>query len=153
MNLNVLPLPADDRWIERLREGNYVWLVKEKEYARVVWAWEPPEPGCRKGRIAIDRYAIVVDTLHYKAGMQQTWWIGANGEGLDGKQLMLPCEGNLPDDPVSLPEISERQLRRALSDLQERVAKLERGSDMPWGLPGILGYNAEREALLNKFGW
>lgn len=118
-----IPIPQFDRWVERLRKGNLVWLVKEKEYARISWEWEPPEPGHKTGRMAIDRFSG--QPAYFCWIGQQTWWIGGRGEGIDGKQLIVPCEGELPENPPPLPEVVERELRRALAQLDERISKLE----------------------------
>ena len=118
-----IEIPQGD-WVERLAKGHWVWLVKEQQYARVVWVWEPPEPGHSSGRIAIDRYAEKEDGLYYIG--EQTWFMRNNGAGLDGKQLFAPCEDNLLEFVPDVAEHLQQKVFRMLAKLDERVDRLER---------------------------
>lgn len=121
MNFKVLDIPTEP-WVHRLRRGHYVWLVKEREYARVEWPWEPPEPGCICGRLGVHRYSIGNMTV---AGSEQTWFMGSLGEGLDYKPLIAPCENNLPENPDPIPSTEIMQIRRELEWLHQRIRRLE----------------------------
>jgi hypothetical protein len=102
-------------WMDRLRRGHRVWLVKEEETARVEFAYEAPEPGHRTGCMGICR----------RDGQLQSWFVGLNGEGIDGSQLILPLEGHLPEHPEPLPEPIVRQMLRTIHRLETRVRRLE----------------------------
>ena len=110
----------DDEWMERLRRGNKIWLVKEGEYATVEWPWEPPGLGRFAGRIGINR--SVGDTIIL--GQCQSWFVTVNGCGMDGKKLFLPVDGHLEDNPSPLLEPQLRQLERELEHLKKKVEYL-----------------------------
>lgn len=101
-------------WVERLRSGNRVWLVKENQIADIDFPYDPPEPGYKTGRIGVKRWAIA-----------HSWFIDSNGCGIDGSLLMLPIEGELADNPAPLEETVIRQLRRVIEKLERRVEQLE----------------------------
>lgn len=107
-------------WITRLRRGHWIWLVKEQEFAQVEFAHEV-EPGFRTGRMGIRRFSLSENRYHEI----QSWYVGFNGEGIDGSLLMLPTEGNLPDNPDPLPEPEVRKMQRTIADLEARVRNLE----------------------------
>jgi len=124
-------------WIERLRRGHRIWLVKENEEAAIEFAYEPPEPGHSCGRMGI-----------WRQGHVESWFVGLEGQGINGSQLMLPLEGNLPDAPEPLPEPLIRQMQRAIESLEDRVRRLERrgrfyfddeGMEPPSGDPSTVG--------------
>ena len=101
-------------WLERLRKGNRVWLVKENKEAMVEWAYEPPDPGHSCGRIGIGR------------PWMDSWYIDSNGNGIDGHPLMRPIEGELPENPEPLPINEIRRLQMGIEHLQHRLDYLER---------------------------
>ena len=117
-DLNVLKTPTSD-WLDRLRQGNWVWLVKEEEFAVIEWEWEPPQPGYITGRICIMRYQNDTFTT------QQTWFISNNGCGIDGSLLFLPVEGHLSDAPPDIPIPEVRKIHRELDRLKRRVSVLD----------------------------
>jgi hypothetical protein len=121
--VTVLPIPSEP-WLHRLRKGHVIWLVKEQQIAQVNWEWEPPEPGHISGRLGIQRFDGTAFIGRRYRG-DQTWFIGSKGEGLDGKQLIAPVEGNLPYDPPPIPEPEIRQILRALESQARRIEKLE----------------------------
>jgi hypothetical protein len=117
-------------WVERLRRGHRVWLVKENVEALIEFPYEPPEPGLFCGRMGI------------RFGLLDSWFVGLNGQGIDGSQIILPLEGNLPDAPEPLPEPLIRQMQRAIGSLEDRVRRLEERDfleprDLPWFLGGL----------------
>lgn len=115
---NVLPTPAEP-WLDRLRRNHRVWLVKERRPAVVAWAWEPPEPGMRTGRIAIQQ---LVDN-HVQA--VQVWYADALGRGIDRRPLFAPLEGNLPADAAPISEPVVRDIMRQLAVMAHRIEQLE----------------------------
>jgi hypothetical protein len=119
----VLPVPGEP-WMYRLREGHYIWLVKEQEYAQVQWAWEPPEPGCCSGRLGIKRFGGYAPHQMSFWG-EQTWFVDSMGKGFDGKQLIRPVEGNLPDNPPPIPAPIITHICTALAHLSHRISTLE----------------------------
>jgi hypothetical protein len=110
MNTNIITNPPAN-WVERLRRENRVWLVKEQKEAFVDYPYEPAEPGFRIGRIGIRGSGA--------------WFVGLNGEGLNGDPLIQPIEGHLPDNPEPLPEPLIRQMQRSIEHLENRVRNLE----------------------------
>lgn len=108
-------------WMERLRKGHWVWLVKESQPAQVEFPYEPPEPGFISGRMGIRRFSVSENRY---LGID-SWHVGPNGEGIDGSQLMLPTIGNLPENPEPIPEPIVRQLQRTIARLEQRVRYLE----------------------------
>jgi len=104
----------DSNWLARLRHGNKVWLAKEQREAVVEWPYEPPDPGHKCGRIGI------------RLGHLDSWFIDSNGRGIDGKPLMQPIEGELPENPPPLPDNEVRRLQREFEYLEHRVEHLER---------------------------
>jgi len=109
----VSPTPLPFNWINRLRRGHRVKMVKENREASIEFAYEPPEPGYRCGIIGIQ----------VAPGHIQSWIIGLQGEGLDGSQLLLPLD-ELPE-PEPLPEPVIRHLVRTVDELREKIRRLE----------------------------
>jgi hypothetical protein len=106
--------PPDFAWLSRLRRGHYLWLVKEQVFAKVEFAWEPPEPGHKTGRIGIrvDRFI-------------DSWFVDVHGRGIDGSRLFQPVEGSLPDtdEPISEPVV--RHIHRELERINRRLDRLD----------------------------
>lgn len=119
----VIPVP-DDQWLSRLRAGHFVWLAKEEAYAQIVWAWEPPSPGKFAGKIGL--HTLWYDDDAWGPKQLQRWFINADGTGMDGKPLMLPLEGNCPDESPPLSEPWVRQTERTIAQLIYRLEQLER---------------------------
>lgn len=120
MDLQIIqPDPGDITWLERLRQGNYVWLSKEQCYGEIEFPYLPPDPGCYSGSIGVR----IIRPPH--AGQIQRWYISPDGKGFDGKPLMQPVQGNLPDDPPPLDHPAVRQLSRQMGNLTHRVEQLE----------------------------
>ncbi len=111
----------DETWVTRLRRGHWVYLPKENEYAQVVSAYEPPEPGTWCGRIMIQMTTSMYDGLHLK-NIEQ-WFTQPNGRGLNGSQIIIPVEGNCPDDPPPLSEPWVRHVERELEELQRIIIR------------------------------
>lgn len=136
-----------ENWMECLRRDHWVWLVKEQQPASVEFPYEAPEPGYKTGRIGIRRFSINNEYLD-----TQSCFININGEGINGSQLMLPTEGNLPDNPELLPEPIVRQVQRTLEHLDQRISILERGADPFWGyLPMKRSWWDELKFKMNSF--
>jgi hypothetical protein len=114
---NIIHSPPTN-WVERLRRDNMVWLYKERRETFIDYPYEAAEPGFQVGRIGI----------RGSGG----WYVGLNGEGLNGKPLIQPIEGNLPDNPEPLPEPLIRQMQRAIEKLNNRVRALEHSSFYDW---------------------
>lgn len=115
--------PPDDRWLTRLRSGHFVWVVKDKRYAQIEWAWEPPDPGCVSGYLGI-KYCWRNES-NWGFEHSQKWYIYPDGTGFDGKPLLLPLEGNCPDEPTPLSEPWVRQTERTINNLVHRIVQLE----------------------------
>lgn len=120
--------PPDDQWITRLRKGHFVYCVKQQCFAKVEWAWEPPEPGTISGRIAI-RMCWRNDD-HWGLEHLQSWYIKSNGTGFDGKYLLHPIQDNCPEEEGEISEVWVRHVERSLSQLVARIDQLERMLDI-----------------------
>ena len=118
--MKVMAVP-DDFWVERLRPGNWVWLSKQNQFAKVFLPWYPPEPGCRLGQLAID---IFNDN---KFIATQIWSVSQSGCGFDKKQLIDPIEGHVADFPDPVDNSTVMELRRTIATLGRRVELLEMG--------------------------
>ena len=109
-------------WMRRLRESNWIWLVKEGQYASVLFPWQPPEPGYMTGRLCLCRSDQRNGDLY--RGETQVWFVGSRGEGLDGKQLIVPCEGHLPETLAEIIGQPEQELLMTIELLRKRVSGL-----------------------------
>jgi hypothetical protein len=109
--------PPDEPWVDRLRRGHVVYLPKEGVHARIEFAYEPPEPGCRLGFIGVHRAGHPYCDL--------PWFISPEGCGLDGTQIMLPTEGNLPDEPAPISGVWTRHVETVLAGLMHRLEQME----------------------------
>jgi hypothetical protein len=126
----VMESAPDNYWMERLRKGHHVWLVKEEEFGVIEWEWDPPSPGSIAGRIGFRRFH---DGDSVYAVTNETWYVTESGCGMDGKPLFLPIAGHLPEDPDPIQEPELRRLRRTLNSLNNRVSLLERSSNAAHG--------------------
>ena len=117
----------DDQWVTRLRRGHFVWNPKEFQFAKIEWAWEPPDPGCRSGRLGLRLGLRPVWCTNYEWGAEpcESWFIFSDGSGFDGTQLLLPVRDNCPDDPVPISETWQRRTERVLAQLLHRMEMLE----------------------------
>ena len=115
--------PPDDTWLTRLRQNHFVYCVKQKCFAKVEWAWEPPDPGTISGRIGIKFCWRSGDSWGLEHS--QSWWIKSNGVGFDGKYLLYPIEGNCPDEAGEISDVWVRHVERTLSQLVARIDQLE----------------------------
>jgi hypothetical protein len=115
--------PPDDRWLARLRRNHFVWAVKEKRFAKIEWAWEPPNPGCIAGHLGVRFCWRNEDDW----GLEhcQTWFIKPGGRGLDGKYLLHPVKGNCPVESLPISEPWQRQTERTLGQMAHRIEQLE----------------------------
>ena len=105
-----------DRWVERLRPGHGIWLVKEKRRVDVAYPWDPPEPGHIAGRLVMD----------FGYGQLQRWYVKLDGRGMDGSQLILPLEAHLPENPDPVQDPEWRAIRRRLAIFEARLSAMEK---------------------------
>jgi hypothetical protein len=117
--VNVLPIP-DGPWVERLRRRHRIYLFKEGCEASVEWPYQPPEPGCVAGEIAIRKILY----NHFQPTIE-VWYVYPDGRGFDGKQLIAPIEGNLPENPPPIPEPWRIKVERQLEHLADAIDKLQ----------------------------
>jgi hypothetical protein len=114
---------VDDEWVTRLRHGHFVWCVKEKQFAKIAFAMEPPAPGSFYGRIAIRR--VWRDGDEWGVGDIEDWYVTLDGKGFDECALLLPVVDNCPDEVLPISEPWQRQIHRALGMLAHRVEQLD----------------------------
>lgn len=123
-----LPKPSEEVpegfWMRRLRENNWIWLCKEGQYASVAFPWQPPEPGYVSGRLVLNRFNEHEGRLY--RGETQVWFVGSRGQGFDGKQLVLPCEGHLSDTLAEVVDRREIDLLMVLENIKYRLWVLEK---------------------------
>ena len=58
-------------------------------------------------------------------GHLDKWFVGASGEGFDGSQLVLPCEGHLSEVEAEVIDFELVSLYTKLDQLERRVKFLE----------------------------
>jgi hypothetical protein len=119
MDIGAVLDPPKESWVDRLRNGHWVYLPKEKLYARIIFAWEPPEPGHRTGRIALMK---CVESHYWPT---EVWWVSLTGCGIDGSRILLPVADNLPDEPAPISDVWQRHVERTLAQLGHRLEHLE----------------------------
>ncbi len=119
--------PPDDKWLTRLRHGHFVWAPKENRFAKVDWAWEPPEPGGVAGRVGI--CFVLEEGEQWDIEPCQSWYIKPDGTGFDFKPLLMPVEGNCPEEETAISEPWQRQVQRELGFASHRLEQLETAVD------------------------
>jgi len=97
-------------WLRRLVRDSVVWLVKENTRAIVTWPFAHATGAC--GELCI----------RIRPGQEQTWYVSEDGNGLDGKRLMLPC-APLPE--TEAPLANDDTVLRELCNLRKRIKKIE----------------------------
>lgn len=118
-NLLVMLKNPDDTWLERLRRGHFVWMAKENKFAKVEWAYEPPEPGCTVGRIGI--VPTWNDGENWGLEHCQTWFIKVDGSGFDGNLLLRAVVGNCPDEAAPISDVWQRHVEKTLAYLIHKI--------------------------------
>lgn len=121
--LEVIEETLDNVWLTRLRNNHFVWAVKQQRFAKIEWAWEPPDPGCCSGYLGIK--FCWQNGKDWGTEHCQRWFIYPDGKGFDGKPLLMPVRNNCPDEPREISEPWQRQTERALGALVHRVDQLE----------------------------
>ncbi len=107
-------LYAGSHWVEKLREGDRLKLVKENEDAVVAAAWIPPAVGGTFGTLFINR---IRDGRFAEI---HRWAVANNGCGFDGSPLIVA------DCPFS--EIANRPFGQLtqVAELQSELRQLQR---------------------------
>jgi len=117
------------QWMHTLVSGAWVWLPKEKELAQVGSAYvRPPD----RGRIG----TILVIRQHGKGTLTVSWYVDANGNGIDGKPVIKPIRWQVPEEapaqsppPQSHPGRSIEELRVEVEALRGRLSQIEQWRD------------------------
>jgi hypothetical protein len=139
-------------WMRRLEKGNRIWLCKEQQYALVMFPWQPPEPGYRSGQLVISR----INEQGAVSGTQ-VWYVGSRGEGLDGKQLIFPCEGHLSETMAEIIDKKETDLLMTLDKIQRHLdmhhAVLTQMNEEIMFLAKILEEAQKKQNLPLRFGF
>jgi len=97
-------------WVTRLRRQHKIWLVKQKHEATITFPYEPPEFGHKTGYLGVNN---------------DSWFTDVNGYGIDGSLLILPIEGNFPENPPELPPVEIRHFRKEIEKINNRLTQLE----------------------------
>jgi hypothetical protein len=66
-------------WVPLLENNDFVYLCRDQKMAQVVWTWD-------KNRKMIGLKIFGNDRHVYN----QNWYVNPNGDGFDGKPIMLP---------------------------------------------------------------
>tara|TARA_Y100000034_G_C6896119_1_gene413181 strand:+ start:2113 stop:2541 length:429 start_codon:yes stop_codon:yes gene_type:complete len=111
-------------WMRRLQESHWIWLVKQEQYASVNFPWQPPGPGHISGRLCLTKFNAVGDTLY--RDNTEVWFVKGDGTGFDGTQLIMPCEGHLPETLADIVDEEAQRLIMTIDRLTRRVEALER---------------------------
>ena len=119
----VLSCPEDPCWVDRLRNGNQIHLVKENDTAFIQWEYQYGA-NSKFGRLGLITYNKNNSTSIYGNVKYHTWTMTPDGKGFDGKQLILPIEGHLAKEPenLSIPEL--RAMDRRISRLEQHIRML-----------------------------
>ena len=118
LDLKRIEVP-DSEWVERLRPGHWIYLVKEGHFARIAHSYEASN-GNQCGQIFIHKFPNNCFT-----GTEQ-WYVRSDGRGLDGNLLIAPVEGNVTDKPLPYTGTEVQKLERRLYELTTRIQRLER---------------------------
>ncbi len=123
--MSVIEKPPEN-WMYCLREGNQVWLCKERRIATTASPYIPSKyyggGTCGKLFLAFDDYRI------------DYWLVRDNGNGIDQVPLIRPIEGHLPDSPVQMLSQEAYKLTIRLSALEKQVDKLTNTINMIFSL-------------------
>ncbi len=125
---NVVDVIPDGVWMRRLQEGHWIWLVKEQQYASVCFPWQPSglgRPGWVGGRLVLNKFTTDGDGDTLYRANSEVWYVGGEGQGFDGKQLIMPCEGYLPETFVEIADQNATNFRRTLENLTQRLRVIE----------------------------
>jgi len=109
--------PLDSAWLRRVAKNSPIYLVKERRYATVEWEYDPRHIG-KCGRIG----------LRFQDGYRDTWYINADGTGIDQSQCLLPVEGFLLEKEVELPSKYLNELTRRLEAVEEYIDSLKKNT-------------------------
>jgi len=122
-----VPNLPEGPWMRRLKEGAMIWLSKEQQYAKVVFPWMPDQSGYRCGRLVLERlwFQNTYDGYQWGVASVQKWFVGSRGEGLDGKQLIQPCEGHLPEEFAKVIEENAADLLMKVERMEGKIQNLE----------------------------
>lgn len=121
--LKVINIP-DIEWVARLKRDNFVWLPKEKIFAKIEFPWNQ-SMGLGSGSIALRKY-WTNDNGEWGFKNLESWHVRPNGAGFDGKYIMLPVEGHCPDKNPEMSAILVERLDRTVSLLVNKVCILEK---------------------------
>jgi len=66
-------------WVPLLEYNDFVYLCRDQKMAQVVWTWN-------KSRMLIG-LKIFLPNRHVS---NQNWYVNPNGDGFDGRPIMLP---------------------------------------------------------------
>lgn len=127
MKLEINQQPPEGPWMRRLQEGHMIHLCKEQAWARVLFPWQPTEPGHTAGRLAMSRLVYEGDSLY--RGETQVWYVGERGQGFDGKQLILPAKGHLAESEVEVITKLELEFRHKLKEYDSRFTAIKLSLD------------------------
>ena len=108
--------PPDPNWLTRLQRWYTVYDPKNDQFMRVAQEWEPPKPGSCFGRIGV--CSVWQDKAGWHVGSPvHSWYAKADGTGFDGSQILLPCSGHCPGEPISMVQFG--QIETYLAELAE----------------------------------
>ena len=114
-------------WVERLRRGDRVWLVKEERYAAIEWPFEENSSSRFEhwGLIGINMGTHTVeydwDWGHYESSPIHRWSMDSCGNGGNGLPLIYPVKGYLKGNPKPIPLTEIRRLERKIELLEKKV--------------------------------
>jgi hypothetical protein len=122
-DFKVIDIP-DAEWLTRLRRGHYVFAPKENLIMCIEWAWEPPEPSFFYGSVGVEKMWIYGDQWgRYEEGAYR-WYVSPDGKGMDGTQILLPLEGNCPDELTPISDVWQRHVEHRLALLTHYVDQI-----------------------------
>ncbi len=106
---DVIANPPTD-WVKNLRRDNKIYLVKEKQYAFIDFAYD----GHRIGLSTRPSFGY------------ESWFVRVDGCGNNGSLLMLPVKNCFSDHPPNIDQSEVDQLRIELEVLRDKINRISR---------------------------
>lgn len=106
--LHLRVLESDNAWIPLLEEHQWIYLVKERQFAQVIWPWRSCSNSIDMGQIGIKKFDQNLCLIR-----EETWYSSSNGRGLDYSIIFAPLEDNFVEQ---IPKNNPYDKRRFFMD-------------------------------------
>lgn len=106
---DVIKNPTPNFWVKNLRRDNKIYLVKEKQYAFIEFAYDGSKIGISRN----------------KYGGCESWFVNVDGSGIDGGLLMLPVEGYFSENPENIDNSEIDKLKIEIEILKNKINRIQ----------------------------